>query len=57
MKMWKIGLTLTIVFGLIHGALLYFERGGLVREIVRVFVFVGLCVWFLGLIGRFKNKE
>ena len=54
MKLWQIGLLVFIVGGLINTVLMNAGIGGLLRELARLSVLVGLVLLAVGLIKRKK---
>ncbi len=52
MKTWQLGLVVVLVAGLINGLLISAGIGGIIRELARLSILVGMGVLVFGLIRR-----
>lgn len=55
MKLWKIGLLTVIIGGLINAILIKNEIGGIIRELMRLFILSGIGLFIFGLLQLKKR--
>ncbi|MBI2167365.1 MAG: hypothetical protein HYU34_03845 [Candidatus Omnitrophica bacterium] len=56
MKLWHLGLLLTIGASLVNGLLIRFDITGLPREFMRLLILLGLGILAFSLIQKFKRN-
>jgi len=56
MKLWQIGLLVFVLAAFLNGVLINFHIGGILRELMRLVVLIGLLTFIIGLMKRTKNK-
>ena len=56
MTLWKIGLFIFVLAGLINSVLVHSDIGGPLREFMRLSVLAGLVLFIIGLFKRKKQK-
>ena len=56
MTLWKIGLFIFVLAGLINSVLVHYDVGGPFRELTRLSVLSGLVIFIVGLFKRKKVK-
>ena len=55
MKLWQIGLLVVIITSVVNGFLVKYEVGGIIRELARLVILLGLGLLIYGLFKRAKK--